>query len=542
MRRLRRRREQLSVSLFPFLAVLICTLGVLILMLVMAAKNADLEAREVREEDQKNQELVLERISQLEIELNTRQVQVEGLSLVRPEATKRLSHIRNYRGRLEEEIRNLDREASQLAQQLLQLDAEIKNPIEAMVSDEDLESLESQVEQARDKLNEVRNASAEFEPVAYSIVTEPGPGGTRRRPIYLECNEQGVVLQPSGVVLTESDFLDPLIAGNPLDASLLVIREYWNRYDLAGTEGNPYPLLVIRPSGANSYVVARRAMKSWDDEFGYEIVEEDTNLDFGKVDPQLKTEIENAIAEAKRRQSRVVAASIEQRSRLRGSLNEATQQRPGLVASGQLGGFVSTGNSQSGEPSQGISDQSEQSSGFGNDSEPVFDSVLDQYRDNRQAKSSQSKSLPQATDGVPMNNAQASANLGGGNQAGNFKFSKPGESLANERGQGWALPSKAPGATGYLRPVRVFCANDQLAVRTATDNLVVIPMKGSTTAAVEELIDVVWKMIDGWGSAGDNGFWKPELRISILPTGRQRFDELKMLLHQSGLEIRESNE
>ena len=41
MSRLRKNRNQPNVSLFPFLAVLICTLGVLIVMLVLAVKSAE---------------------------------------------------------------------------------------------------------------------------------------------------------------------------------------------------------------------------------------------------------------------------------------------------------------------------------------------------------------------------------------------------------------------------------------------------------------------------------------------------------------------
>jgi len=41
MSRLRKNLNQPSVSLFPFLAVLICTLGVLIVMLVLAVNSAE---------------------------------------------------------------------------------------------------------------------------------------------------------------------------------------------------------------------------------------------------------------------------------------------------------------------------------------------------------------------------------------------------------------------------------------------------------------------------------------------------------------------
>ena len=46
MSRLRKNLNQPSVSLFPFLAVLICTLGVLIVMLVLAVKSAEVAKEE----------------------------------------------------------------------------------------------------------------------------------------------------------------------------------------------------------------------------------------------------------------------------------------------------------------------------------------------------------------------------------------------------------------------------------------------------------------------------------------------------------------
>ena len=44
MKRLKRPKSGISVSLFPFLAVLICTMGVLIVLLVIAVKAADQHA------------------------------------------------------------------------------------------------------------------------------------------------------------------------------------------------------------------------------------------------------------------------------------------------------------------------------------------------------------------------------------------------------------------------------------------------------------------------------------------------------------------
>ena len=52
MRRHRKRRSPAGVSLFPFLAVLICTLGVLIVLLVIAVKAAESTADQTVAENQ----------------------------------------------------------------------------------------------------------------------------------------------------------------------------------------------------------------------------------------------------------------------------------------------------------------------------------------------------------------------------------------------------------------------------------------------------------------------------------------------------------
>lgn len=538
MRRSRRNREQLTVSLFPFLAVLICTLGVLVIMLVMAAKDADIEARKVREDDQEKQ---LAKIAALELELNTKLVQVEGLELIRPQATKRLEQIRNHRGYLENEIRKLDQQAIQLAAQLQQVNQKAEQPRESIAYDREIDLLKSQIEEARKQLNGVRQAAAEFQPVAYSIVPQPGPGGTNRRPIYLECTGKGVVIQPLGVTLKSSSFVEPVEPGNPLDVALLVIREYWKKYDLAGDAGNPYPLLVIRPSGAQSYVVARRAMKSWDDEFGYEIVEEEKILDFGKVDEQLKADVESAIAEAQRRQSLRAVAAMERRALLRESMNRGSGHRPGLVASGQLGGFVSEGGQTTDTQFADENQPSRSATKSPPNSRPPFKSALDLYRDSSRSGARSSPAIAAKQDNSnPQANSQGQGNVPGSEgQQGNSKISSRKQSIATERGQGWALPSQTPGATGYLRPVRIICAAHQLGVRTAPDSLITIPINDSIENAIEDLIEVVWQLIEGWGSAGDNGYWKPELRITVQPGGRHQFEQLKTLLRQSGLEIKE---
>ena len=149
-----------------------------------------------------------------------------------------------------------------------------------------------------------------------------------------------LIIQPLGIRLAKDEFVPPLDTGNMLDAALLAIREYWQQYDLTGNEGSPYPLLVVRPSGAETYVLARRAMKSWDDEFGYELVEADKELEFGARDQQLAAKVNEAVEDARRRQRFLTARRQAGQGSFAGR-HEAGSDRygPGLSASSPSGWF-----------------------------------------------------------------------------------------------------------------------------------------------------------------------------------------------------------
>ncbi len=116
-------------------------------------------------------------------------------------------------------------------------------------------------------------------PRSYAVVPYEGPNQTRRRPIYLECRADAVVMQPEGIRLTEADFEGPMGPGNPLAAALRAAREHLlaeRQFDPQA--GEPYPLLLVRPEGIGAYYAAREAMKSWGCDFGYELIGDDWKL------------------------------------------------------------------------------------------------------------------------------------------------------------------------------------------------------------------------------------------------------------------------
>lgn len=63
-------------------------------------------------------------------------------------------------------------------------------------------------------------------------------------------------------------------------------------------DGEPYPLLLVRPAGISAYYAALSAMESWRSEFGYEMIGDDWPLVFPKPDPQLARTLDQAVAGA----------------------------------------------------------------------------------------------------------------------------------------------------------------------------------------------------------------------------------------------------
>ncbi len=544
MRRFRKKREELGVSLFPFLAVLICTFGVLIVLLVMVVKQADVKASDDRKEAADER---ADAINRLHTELDIVQSQNDSLQTGRPRLVEDLGQARAARGYLLEAIRQLELAQQQLVAELSALEDRSQNDRldESEFADRQT-ALNEKIQQTELELAQIREKRTKQEKTTYSIVPYHGGGGTNRRPIFIECDERGVVFQPSGIRLRRDDFVEPFSIGNPLDASLIAIREYWNRNQLGGNEGDPYPLIVVRPGGARSYALARHAMKSWDDEFGYELVPNGLDIDFGDIDQQLNREIETAIEKARLRQKRMVSAALKRSQRLGGT--GSSSRRGGLVASGTMGGFVNSKGQLAGDGVDtnrsgfGKLDGEERKqwdeSGFSpSSSQP---GTAGQQTPGRQSSDSQQASQSESDD----NSFQAKssgAGKPGGSADGNSAMGQatPTTSLASQRGAGWALPTRTPGAIGYVRPIRVRCFADKLVLVESTNDPWTAEFKNETVLVITPLVNRVWQIIEGWGVAGAGSYWKPELLMEVVPGGEQRYAELRQLLDQSGLQIRE---
>ena len=549
MRRRRRSRSVLAVSLFPFLAVLICTLGVLIVLLVLAVKVADSNATVAQTEADAGKKSQLTKVL---LELEERQIQIDGLKQVRPEALARLEDARATRSHFEDEFRQLKREALSLAEALLQLEDQSLGIQANGVSDEELEKLRDQIEDAKSALAEKRKEAKQVPEVVWSIQPYRGKSGTNRRPIFVECRADHLVLQPLDIKINRKDLRKAVFPGNMLDAALLAVREYWQRYDVDGKAGRAYPLIVVRPDGARTFQTVRGSLKDWDDEYGYEIIDAEKKINFGQHDPELAREVKAAIAESRQRQQRLaeVAFQDNRREQLRRLASRpASERRPGLTVSKTGGGFVFNGaksgsdigsddrfSDRQSKPGDSQASWQQRADSHDATTAPSTDSITGA------SKTSANRVAGGAAGGTRANGQrQSSSATGQADQSQNHEAAESSESsstdsLAATRGTNWALPSRSTGAVPYVRPLRVICFSDHLIIRGSIKDSVV-SMEGTTKESVEELVNKIWAQIELWGVAGQNSYWKPQLRITVMPDSHFRFQELRRLLADSGILI-----
>ena len=114
MRRRRRNRSGISPTLFPFLAVLICTMGVMIVLLVLGVQQAQVDARVVVEEHRLQDEGRRKDHQQQRLKREDFLWRSQVLTESRQKKTQELADARMALGHLEEHIRQIEAAGKEL--------------------------------------------------------------------------------------------------------------------------------------------------------------------------------------------------------------------------------------------------------------------------------------------------------------------------------------------------------------------------------------------------------------------------------------------
>jgi hypothetical protein len=305
---MRRRRRHLEVSTFPFLAVLLCTMGSLILLLLVldrrakivavhkaheeaAQMQADRDRRDLerRRRTAEEQRLAIEQ--QAEFERRRQQLH----TMLAEQEQDLLGKIAEARGqvasaetKLHEEEARAERLKNDIqvadfrltsSQQALQAQQSAAASAARMTEDarRELQSQALALEQMEQALASLK-ALRERQKNTYSLVPYLGKRGESRRPLYVECAAGGLVFHPDALPLQ-----GPLLTDAHIREEVLKRIER-QRPQLADGKAEqpprPYLLMLVRPDGITNYYAAMGALAGLKVDFGYEFIESDWVLDF----------------------------------------------------------------------------------------------------------------------------------------------------------------------------------------------------------------------------------------------------------------------
>ncbi len=416
---------------------------------------------------------------------------------------------------------------------------------------------------------EKEKAEARSRPKSYAVVPYRGPNETYRRPIYIECRAGEVILQPEGIKFTKADFLSPMGPGNPLAKALRAAAEYHSSHDrqsidtkTGDDQQEAYPLILVRPDGAELYGGVRNAIRSWGSRFGYEMIEQDWELSFPPPNPELAALEQRAASESRAMRAHVARSRPRHAARPR-HIEGAVR----FSATSSSGGFRREGGGQQhdwvdhGFGAESFSAKQAKATQFGTSgdarvrkSDPARndmdkpENLGDEQRDDTHPSNDKPKQIGPA--GSPSGNSTEGTDAAG-SQTGATGGTAV-QALSSKRGAGWARAKSRSGTVPINRPIHIVCRADRFVIlatgrfanfdvkdlatyRAASKN--VVRLHGETVKAIDRLVAAIHDHTNSWGIAGKNLYWQPSLILNVAPDGEGRASDLEVLLKDGGLEV-----
>jgi len=290
---MRRRRQVLSVSTFPFLAVLLCAMGSLILLLLVIDRRAKVVTRAkaleaVRQmetvdkeeaaaraaEWEKRRQALHEQLQQQKQDLDAKSASLERqLAGAAHDLQAERAQAPDLERKLQVEQENLLREERSIASHVQEANQKIQ---ESKATQAELVRLTTELvklEQTLDDLKALRQRQQQ----TYSLVPYRGRRGDNRRPIYVECAAESLIFHPDRLTLPATDSNGSAILQ---EVDRRINGQQLNLVSESSKKGTPYLLLLVRPDGIMTYYRTFAALRNLQVDFGYEFVESDWILDF----------------------------------------------------------------------------------------------------------------------------------------------------------------------------------------------------------------------------------------------------------------------
>jgi hypothetical protein len=292
---MRRRRQTLQVSTFPFLAVLLCAMGALILVLLVMDRKAKMGARARAEQEAAHQAEEAaaarraaweQKRTALHATLTAQEQDLQGrLAKLREDITTAALRLRAEQEKETSLRQKIELERGRVAgvEQTLaaQRAATTQADTESVAAQGTLAKMTADLLQLEQALKDLK-AAREREKQTYSVVPYHGKRGENRRPLYVECAASGLVFHPEHLSMSATE--DPAKVRAEVERRIAQQKERLKGAQPA--DQPPYLMLLVRPDGIASYYQLQTALKGVTIDFGYEFIDPQWVLDFPENEDQ----------------------------------------------------------------------------------------------------------------------------------------------------------------------------------------------------------------------------------------------------------------
>ncbi len=350
----RRRADTGKMSLFPFLDVLVCTMGSLILLLLVAtsriraaavdkAKQAAMQQRLKSEEPPVAAPDPIVLAPEPEADPTPEwQTRVEQLTEERDALRNQLSQMKNRLATAESAVMRTKVKAASTEDRLKAIHTQqAEAASERQRLQTEIDSLQSDLSDAELRLAKAveRQQTAKSK---FAFMPFDGRTGTTKRPILIECTQDCIRFLPEDVRLSPADLNGFTTGFNPLLMASRELFHYWKAYervhsadadptkdadsfetDLAALndkEREPYVLLLIRPNGALAFHIAKSLLTQLKVPHGYELITDDMEIDSSSPDPEAKRICQAAVTQVLGERDKLMLALARQRDQQREQL------------------------------------------------------------------------------------------------------------------------------------------------------------------------------------------------------------------------------
>ncbi|MBC7821004.1 MAG: hypothetical protein IAG10_29310 [Planctomycetaceae bacterium] len=425
----RHRNNTAKVSLFPFLDVLVCTMGSLILLLLVAtsriraaaverAKQAAMQERLKSEEPPTPVPVPIVVATEPEPEDDPTpewQTRVEQLTEERDSLRNQLSQMKNRLATAQSAVMRTKVKAASTEDRLKEIrtqQAEAASERQRLQAE--IDSLQSDLTDAELRLAKAaeRQKTAKSK---FAFLPFDGRTGTTKRPILIECTQEHIRFLPEDVRLTPAELNGFTSGFNPLLIASRELVHYWKAYErvhsadadptkdadsfetdlavLNDKEREPYVLLLVRPNGAVAFHIAKGFLSQLKVPHGYELVTDDMEIDSSNPDPEAKKICQAAVTQVLSERDKLLLALTRNRD----------QQRDQLQLDPDARTFVptETGDSPTGfnRPKSGASSKPSTSNGAA--ASPKTNRLTAAPQSNGQGGGGSSAPVASGTDDVP---------------------------------------------------------------------------------------------------------------------------------------------